>query len=363
MLNSLNLTGFTVFADAALEFVPGLNVIVGENGTGKSQLLKAGYLVCSIHETFMTQRPNASKEAVEEHLAERLQNLYKVSSLTKLQRYKYVGETRLLAKLTGSLPTVAITAPNEIPQPMPEQGSWSFGIQKDVVRLDEPYGFKAANTHFADAVFIPSKEMLSFYDGFAALYKKREVSFDETFFDLANRLEINKLREQPELARKVLAMLEEVVGGKVQLEGGRFYIQVEDDYQQEITLLAEGLRKLATLIRLLENGSLQAGHTLFWDEPEANLNPKIIKLVARVIYILVTNGVQVVLGTHSLFLLRELEIIHLQESLPSFSQRYFGLALTADGVEVEQGDELTDLQHLVLLDEALQQTDRFMELG
>src|SRR5690554_8042603 len=113
MLNNLSLKGFTVFTDATLEFVPGLNVIVGENGTGKSQLLKAGYLFCSVHETLIRQRPNASKEVVEGHLAERLKNLYKVSSLANLQRHNYSGETCLSAKLQGNIPTAAIKKPKE----------------------------------------------------------------------------------------------------------------------------------------------------------------------------------------------------------------------------------------------------------
>jgi len=43
MLQRLHLRNFTVFEDADFEFGPGLNVIVGANGTGKSHVLKVGY--------------------------------------------------------------------------------------------------------------------------------------------------------------------------------------------------------------------------------------------------------------------------------------------------------------------------------
>jgi DNA repair ATPase RecN len=46
MLKTLSIKNFTVFSDVALAFSPGLNVIVGENGTGKTHLLKLGYLFC-----------------------------------------------------------------------------------------------------------------------------------------------------------------------------------------------------------------------------------------------------------------------------------------------------------------------------
>lgn len=45
MLKRLYLRNFTVFADAEFEFGPGLNVLVGTNGTGKTHVLKAGYSV------------------------------------------------------------------------------------------------------------------------------------------------------------------------------------------------------------------------------------------------------------------------------------------------------------------------------
>ena len=41
MLESLHLKNFTVFPDAEFTFGKDLNVIVGENGAGKSHVLKA----------------------------------------------------------------------------------------------------------------------------------------------------------------------------------------------------------------------------------------------------------------------------------------------------------------------------------
>ncbi len=38
----------------------------------------------------------------------------------------------------------------------------------------------------------------------------------------------------------------------------------------EMHLVAEGLRKLAMIARLIANGSLVDKVSLFWDEPEAN---------------------------------------------------------------------------------------------
>lgn len=42
MLKTLEIKNFTCFPEAKLEFSPGLKVIVGEKGTGKSHLIEIG---------------------------------------------------------------------------------------------------------------------------------------------------------------------------------------------------------------------------------------------------------------------------------------------------------------------------------
>ena len=61
---SLRLQNFTAFADATFEFVPGVNVLVGENGTGKTHALKALYGLndLAVKQTF---RPLRSRERVD----------------------------------------------------------------------------------------------------------------------------------------------------------------------------------------------------------------------------------------------------------------------------------------------------------
>ena len=41
MITQLQLKNFTAFTELAIDFSPGINIIIGENGTGKTQLLKA----------------------------------------------------------------------------------------------------------------------------------------------------------------------------------------------------------------------------------------------------------------------------------------------------------------------------------
>ena len=153
------------------------------------------------------------------------------------------------------------------------------------------------------------------------------------------------------------------MGGKVVLEtNGRFYLSLPGQGKMEMPLVAEGLRKLAMVARLIGTGSLLDKGYLFWDEPESNLNPKLLRLVARIILHLCQSGIQVFIASHSLFLLRELEVLSADKEFAKVPQRYFALSNTDSGVDVEQGDSVVDLKTLVLLDEELAQSDRYISL-
>ena len=70
---------------------------------------------------------------------------------------------------------------------------------------------------------------------------------------------------------------------------------------------------------------------------------------------LASRGIQVYIATHSYFLLKELDILAMGQPIPT---RYFSLLKGEDGVVVESGDSLDDLQFIVALDEELAQFDR-----
>jgi predicted ATPase len=129
----------------------------------------------------------------------------------------------------------------------------------------------------------------------------------------------------------------------------------------EMHLVAEGLRKLAMVARLIATGQLIDKGFLFWDEPEANLNPKVIKSVAKTILHLCRNGIQVFIATHSLFLMRELDILLQTNEFGDTPARFFGLHIRENGVEVQQGDSIDDIGEIAALQEELSQSDRYLE--
>lgn len=73
--------------------------------------------------------------------------------------------------------------------------------------------------------------------------------------------------------KKYLARLQTITKGRVKVENEEFYLLPGNQSKLEFQLVAEGLRKIALLWQLIKNGALESGAVLFWDEPEANMNP------------------------------------------------------------------------------------------
>ena len=88
MLQSLDITNLTVFVEAHLRFSPQLNVIVGENGSGKSHVLKVAYavLAASVEEGRKPTASSPTKTLLQTRVAEKLVAVLRPESLGRLAR-------------------------------------------------------------------------------------------------------------------------------------------------------------------------------------------------------------------------------------------------------------------------------------
>jgi hypothetical protein len=210
-------------------------------------------------------------------------------------------------------------------------------------------------------VFLPTRELLSIYPGFVSLYDTTDLEFEETWRDTCLLLGAPATRDvRPRQIDGLATPLEEELGGKVVLgRNDRFYVETPAG-NLEAHLVAEGLRKLAMIARLIATGSLVGAGSLYWDEPEANLDPRVIRLVARTILGLCAAGIQVFVATHSLFLLRELEILAGEAEFADVPTRFIGLHPSPGGLGVEQGGSIEDVGDIDSLKEELNQSDRYL---
>ena len=133
------------------------------------------------------------------------------------------------------------------------------------------------NAEPIDSVYIPVKEMLANAPGFRSLYAQRDLHFEEIYDDILARAYIPILRGPIDQERKkLLDRLRKIIAGKVRVSNEEFFLRGREG-NLEFSLLAEGMRKLGLLWLLVQNGTLLNGSVLFWDEPETNLNPRLLR--------------------------------------------------------------------------------------
>lgn len=279
-ITRIKLENFTVFESLDLEPSPGINVLVGANGTGKTHLMKVCYATRTFH-----------SYPLQMNYGWKLLRVFLPSGNSNDRLLRNGCEEGLI----------------EIKS---DEGDIWLHLAKQVKEADFPSSnFTSDWESFPfQNVYIPAKEILSNAPGFRSLYASREVHFEETYQDILDRAYLPPLRNPSEYVNAdILSRLEDKLGGKVTVHGEEFFLSNEQG-EIEFTLLAEGLRKLGLLWLLIRNGSLKPGAVLFWDEPEANLNPKLYGVVIDVLLELQRVGVQIFLATHDYVILKELDL-------------------------------------------------------
>lgn len=322
MLKKITLENFTAFDQLEMQFSRGLNVIIGENGTGKTHVMKAAYAVC---------RPSAPEQDqdLSDLIAQKLTAVFKPEEnrLGKLVKRGADGHARLRLEI----------------QDYEGDATFDATFSNRANRFTHPR-IKKFQAFSKTPVFFPTKEVLSFFNGFVSLYDRREISFDETYRDICSDLETPQARVETMNPRAAQALeeIENICGGKFIFNGGIVRFRKGPKEEFSTNLIAEGFRKLGVLYRLLENQSLSPGKSgpLFWDEPEANLNPKLLNVVVKILLELSRLEQQVVLSTHNYVLLKEIEL----ERRESDTIMYHGLSRDPETKEVAVSSESNYLQ-------------------
>lgn len=301
MIEKLEISNFTAFGQLTMDFCPGVNIFIGENGTGKTHILKLLYSVLDAY-----QGPD-SIDAVAGKIIRVF--LPKDRSIGRLvRRVKGSSSCSLTIVRDGKPLTIDFT--NHSKDKVESRGRW---------KLEE--------AGEGSCVYVPVKEMLANAPGFRSLYDRREVYFEEVYYDVLTRAYLPILRGPitDERAR-LLTMLQKIMKGKVVQKGEQFFLKNQQG-ELEFTLLAEGVRKFALLWLLIQNGTLLKGSTLFWDEPEANINPSMLQTLVEIMLHLQSLGVQIFVATHSYVVLREFDL----QSGPEHQLKYFSLNFTPMG--------------------------------
>ena len=336
-INSLSLKNFMIYHEIDTEFSPNINIICGENSTGKTALIKLLYTSVRGRTDAENAKGELTKDKLDAALVAKLQGVFRPDQ-------DAIG--RLVNRKVGSN-TAEVCLTFDKANPL----KFGFGTRAEKhldLDVDLTESFEDTN-----AIYIPPKEIISSTENFVSLYADYHIAFEETYYDLARLLERplkrgSKTSEQ----NAVLKKFGDIVDGSIIQKDKVFYLKVKGAGEFEMGLVSEGYRKLATIMYLINSGSLTSDSILFWDEPETNMNPKMIQYIVDAIIELAQLGVQVFVTTHDYFVQQCFSMAAMyRHKKNKLEYKFISLNKSDNGIELEYSDRLNGLEHNSVMEE------------
>jgi len=224
------------------------------------------------------------------------QNIYGNFQVSDFLTLKGDGDSPLYFSVqgVGELRTEVDSELGFIPSPQIVENGQSF---PEVFYLESPLYWKLKNP--LESIKLDSHSLFGhslngvpkyFYDLAVAL---RRTHIDHPLTGIPNRLH-------------------DAIGGKIALsEAGDLEFQ-KDGQSIPISITSAGVANMGMLALLIERGALERGSFLFFDEPESNLHSAWQVEMAAILFELARQGVNVVVSTHSMTILKWLEV-HVKE--------------------------------------------------
>ena len=321
-ITKVELDNVTVFDKLSVHFCPGINVLLGENGLGKTHIMKFLYAACQAskkdvsfpHKTVLVFQPDGL------HIRRLVNRDKSKSNSAKIKVYSDAANI----EMSFSTRTQKWNAETS------GEANW----EKQMVDLS--------------SVFIPAKEILSNAWNLQSAVKMGNVEFDDTYLDIIAAAKVDISRgNDPGERKKYLKLLQDI-SGKVTVSEEHFYLKPGNQAKLEFNLVAEGIRKVALLWQLIKNGTMTEGAVLFWDEPEANINPKYIPMIVDMLLMLQREGVQIFIATHDYFLSKYFDVRKEDDDKIMYHSLYRNKE-TAE-IELEQKELFKELEHNSIMD-------------
>lgn len=328
-IRKMQLRHFTVFEELDIEFSEGINVLIGDNGTGKTHVMKL------IYSAYQAAKPHVS-------FSQKVVNTFrpddfKIGRLVNRKRGTSSAAVKIVAKAGDATKQIGMkfsTKTKKWDAEVTAEESWEQAFKEN------------------ESTFIPAKEILSNSYNLISANEKNNVDFDDTYIDIIHSAKVDISAGRDTASKnKQLQRLEAITNGKVFYDNqkDKFYLKYGQS-KVEFNLVAEGIRKIALLWQLMKNGVLENGSILFWDEPEANINPVHIPLIVDMLLELQKSGVQIFISTHDYTLCKYFDIKAKEEQAIQFHSLY----KTEEGVKCESSAKFKLLEKNTIRDTFIQ---------
>ena len=338
-VKSIRLENFMLFDALDIEWSSGINIISGGNSTGKTTLIKALYSILKpIVEINNQNVPIDNK--IESAVVQKLLGCFRPEGMK-------IG--RLVSRQRGNNACASLVVNTDMGSSISAQ----FSNRQDKHITLSTQNFTLA---FGEPVYIPPKEMISATEHFQSLYEDYHIDFEEMYYDLTKLLSRPlKKGAASSQQRYVMQSFEKILNGRIMQQDKKFFLQLKGKGRFEMGLLSEGYRKLATIIYLIQSGSLDENTVLFWDEPETNMNPKMIPYLSDAIMKLAETGVQVFITTHDYFVQQAFNMYNAYPhklNKEEIDIKFISLYHNAeDKVVYEAAETVSELEHNPIMEE------------
>lgn len=338
-IKSIHLENFMLFDTLDIEWSAGINIISGGNSTGKTTLMKALYSI--LKPIVETNNQNISIDnKIESAVVEKLLGCFRPEGMK-------IG--RLVSRQRGNNASASLVVNTDMDASISAQFS---------NRQDKHITLSTRNitySSFGEPVYIPPKEMISATEHFQSLYEDYHIDFEEMYYDLTKLLS-RPLKKGAASAqqRYIMQSFEKILNGRITQQDKKFFLQLKGKGRFEMGLLSEGYRKLATIIYLIQSGSLDENTVLFWDEPETNMNPAMIPHLSDAVMKLAETGVQIFITTHDYFVQQAFNMYNAYPKLKKQEIDIKFISLYHDEeskIIYETADTVAELEHNPIMEE------------
>jgi len=257
IIKRVEIKDYLVFkSEFAADFCPGVNVLIGGNGTGKTTLIREMY-----------------------KSAKAIKNYHVPSNLTdKALLINYDENHSQLGKSCGQL-------------------DGRIELIVDVAGISY-------------TIYIPEKDIFEHATGLLPFIKQRETGFSQIYEDILLAGQVARIRDQSATQKSVGQKIAKIIDGEVYRNevDGSFYTLKTDGTRVPFEHEASGYKRIGFLGLLVSRGLLEPGTVLFWDEPENSLNPELVPDLVDILLELSRSGVQIFIATHDYLLPKYLEV-------------------------------------------------------
>lgn len=282
MIEKFEIENFGPHQQVAWENLAGINIVTGENGSGKTALLKMLYAVlCSL----WAYRKGSNPYTLKEILSDKLYWTFQVGNLGNLVKNKEHSPLFCRVVLDGK--------------------DISFTLNKRAKLEVDRVRTNFAKSWEGSTIFVPPKEIFSL---FSVIRKSREqdklFGFDDTYLDLSRALYI-PTRENVD-GNDRLVKEKAIYDEKSKLW---CFEDKNSSTRFSASIISDGTKKLAAIDRLLDNKYLSQDSIIFIDEPEASLSERATVDFLKFLCGLSKRGMQIFMATHSPLVVKSLHTV------------------------------------------------------